>query len=140
MKYIKTFENKINEIELAKNILASFYADLIPNCKFNGGAIWFGSTWMVKTYGPSNIRNYMQDSNVIQIFHHESSKYADIQMNIKLFFDNFLGHKLDESDKIISNGLSAFNFDKVAKIIIDNKDELSIENFELFSNVKKYNL
>jgi hypothetical protein len=57
-----------------------------------------------------------------------------------LFFDNFLGHKLDESDKIISNGLSAFNFDKVAKIIIDNKDELSIENFELFSNVKKYNL
>lgn len=160
MKYIKTYEAQItNPNEIAMKLIADFYSKFLPNIKFKKNEIgkmfndrmyvMCGNSWLVKTFQPSNLRNYMQNNSIVHFYgdtvemktkYKEQPEILNIQMNLKLFFDNLLKDKLDNSDMIISNDMSCFNLDKFSEIIIKNKDQLTIENFEIFSNANKYNL
>ena len=160
---IEEFKKLVNEHlneninEIAMKIITKFYGKILPKIKFEKNnddrmKIIFRNCWLVKTFPPSETRNYLQYCNLIHFYgdtvgiRKNYPEFSNLQMCLKMFFDFLLKDKLEESDMIIDNDktshtfLSAFNLDKAAKVIIDNQNELTVKNFEFFSNVNKYNL
>ena len=133
MKNIKLFEKYINDynIQTAMDILKNFYVNFFPDMKNDG-------CYLIKTYPKS----YNQLNPIIQFIGYspemraQHPEFLEVQMNLKLYFENLL------SDVVIKTHENTFiaDLEGAAEIIIDNEDNLTTENFELFCSAKKYNL
>jgi hypothetical protein len=167
MKYIKLFEiskkdveNYIDEynIQTAMDILKNFYGNFFGDIrlrKVGNRAKKPSSHWwdcpdnyiidirvcnLIKTYAPDKDHN--RPNPIIQFIGYspemraQHPEFLEVQMNLKLYFENLL------SDVVFNTHENIFiaDLEGAAEIIIDNEDNLTTENFELFCSAKKYNL
>jgi hypothetical protein len=155
MKNIKLFENYIDEynIQTAMDILKNFYGNFFGDIRLrkvgnlaerpfipNNFILDIRVCNLIKTYPPNKDHN--PPYPIIQFIGYspemraQHPEFLEVQMNLKLYFENLL------SDVVFNTHENIFiaDLEGAAEIIIDNEDNLTTENFELFCSAKKYNL
>ena len=95
---------------------------------------------LIKTYPPDKDHN--RPDPIIQFIGYspemraQHPEFLEVQMNLKLYFEELLNNAVIKTHE---NTFIA-DLESAAEIIIDNEDELTIENFELFCSAHKYNV